>query len=77
MLYLCQVSSSYLSPFRGFGPIEKYWLKSFIMALPLAFLINSVSSLLTTIKTVRCFWPVYSKNIPSVKPKLKLTIGVD
>ena len=45
------------------------------------FLINSFSSFLLIIKSsatdLKCFWPLNSKKLPSVKPKLKSAIGVD
>ena len=56
--------------------------ESFSMSVPSRFLINSFGSfLLITFKSsatdFKCFWPFNSKKLPSVKPKLKLAIGVD
>ena len=52
-------------------PVEKYWLESFIMSV----------SLLITYQFFcywpQVFWPFNSKELPSVKPKLKPAIGVD
>ena len=53
-----------------------------MMSVPSPFLINSFSSFcLLLIKSsaadLKCFWPFNSKKLPSVKPKLKSTIGVD
>ena len=38
-------------------PVEKYWLESFIMSVPSAFLINSFSSLLLITYQVFYYWP--------------------
>ena len=52
------------------------------MSVPVPFLINSFSSFrLSLVKSsatgLKCFWPFNSKKLPSVKPKLKSTIGLD
>ena len=63
------------------------------MSVPSRFLINSFSSFcLLFIKSIylfssflliisgtdlKCFWPFYSKKLPSAKPKLKSAFGVD
>ena len=40
-----------------FWPVEKYWLKSFIMAMPSPLLINSFNSSLIITYVVFCWWP--------------------
>ena len=51
------------------------------MFVPPLFLINSFSSFLLLIKSsatdLKCFWPVDSKKLTSVKLKLKSAIGED
>ena len=64
------------------SPVEKYWLENFIMSVLSPFLINSFSSFcLLLIKSsgtdLKCFWPLNSKKLPSAKPKLKSSIGLD
>ena len=59
------------------GPVEKYWLESFIMSVPSPFLINSFGSFLLIATDLKCFWPLNSKKLPSVKPKLKSATDVD
>ena len=40
---------------------------------------NSLLILLikTSVYDLKCFWPVFSKKLPSVKQKLKSVIGAD
>ena len=53
------------------------------MSLPSPFLINSFSSILlstyheSSATDLKCFWPFDSKKLPSEKPELNSTIGVD
>ena len=50
------------------------------MAVLSPFLINSFNSLLlikSSANNLKCFWPAYSKKLPSVKPKLQSIIDAD
>ena len=63
-------------------PVEKYWLESFIMSVSSPFF-NKFAQFfyLLLVKSsatdIKCFWPFNSKQLPSVKPKLKSAIDVD
>ena len=62
-----------------FWHVEKYWLESFRMSMPLSFLINSFSSFcLLLIKPsatdLKCSGPFNCKKLPSMKPNLNLAI---
>ena len=58
-------------------PVEKYWLESFIMSVPLQFLINSFGSFLLLFNSsatdLKCFWPFNNKKLPSAKPAMVWT----